>query len=69
MTLPNDVTRCLGTNCDERETCERYIQRLNAGPRTSCVDTLWDGIEYPLWCPHKIEVWKTGPDYPVGGAS
>lgn len=26
INLPNDVSRCLGSSCIQRDTCERYLQ-------------------------------------------
>jgi hypothetical protein len=34
MNLPNDVSRCHGLNCRDRDTCLRYTLRGTGGERT-----------------------------------
>lgn len=38
--LLNDMTRCLGVGCAERDDCERYRQRDTGGPRTPFMPTM-----------------------------
>jgi len=50
MTLPNDVTRCLGEQkgihtCTRRETCARYTLRNTGGPRTPFSAFLCPGLD------------------------
>lgn len=52
MTLKNDICRCLGKDCPERDTCERYLQR-ESGRVLSASLRLRDGT-----CESKIEVRK-----------
>ena len=52
--LPNDVTRCHGTTCPERDDCARYRQlardAARAPPlhRRSLADTMRDTITSPM---------------------
>lgn len=36
-TLPADICRCLGGNCNERQTCLRYLRRKDAFPQLSYI--------------------------------
>ena len=57
MNLPNDICRCHGQSCDERETYERYLQRNNnIGERTPMAADLFP-CDVPITskCPMKIE--------------
>ena len=42
--LLNDVSRCLGIGCDERNECLRYLQRDSGGDRTPVIPTLKDRL-------------------------
>lgn len=40
LRLSDTITRCLGDECDEREDCERYSQRMYRSPQTLVVHTM-----------------------------
>ena len=54
MKLPNDICRCFGKHCGEKETCERWIQRETGGERTPYTLTMIQ--EGQGECGYKIEV-------------
>lgn len=39
-TLANDICRCIGADCAERERCLRHLLRHNCGERTPVAPTL-----------------------------
>lgn len=56
MKLLNDRARCQGQNCDSRDTCERYRQRMTGGPQTPHYESMADGG----FCGHYIETAAIG---------
>lgn len=59
MTLLNDVSRCTGGNgtteiCPERDTCQRYTERMTGGPWVPCTNFHRPGDL--LGCMEKIPV-------------
>lgn len=54
--LTNDICRCHDSGCPERESCLRFIERLNAGERTPHAASMFP-FDIPLGekCPNKIE--------------
>lgn len=51
MILHNDICRCLGKDCQERDTCERYLQRESGRVMSMC-------LRIGMKCESKIEVRK-----------
>ena len=54
MSLPNDITRCMGLlpapngltqRCSKRDTCQRYTERTTGGERTPTAQWLCPGLD------------------------
>jgi hypothetical protein len=56
MDLLHDVSRCHGYYCDQRQGCERYLQRERLDQRTTINDYSADDR---LWCAMLIPVRET----------
>lgn len=52
-TLPADVARCHGFQCQEREQCLRYVDRENYQCNTPFVSHLCDGEGLTYYIPVK----------------
>lgn len=46
--LPHDVCRCLGLDCDVAETCLRYLCRQDVGPGTPFMEGVGNGCLYRM---------------------
>ena len=43
--LPNEVTRCVGTNCDKKKNCSRYVELYKGfDPHTQAFMDVWKEI-------------------------
>ena len=55
--LMNDVCRCLGVGCPEREQCRRYTERTGGPHGSTSVNLNYDNLSeagVPEPCPQRI---------------
>ena len=47
-TIPNDVCRCLDSDCKYHTECSRWINRAKGSGRISMANSLWKADEYGM---------------------
>lgn len=60
MNLPYDYSRCQGWECSKRETCARYTNLGNLGPRTPVMQRMCDYDVPSADQAHFIDVAESG---------